>query len=145
MAGVTTFNIYFNGDAGDQPGTSTDPQQEGTPDPNNPTKPKSGGIKQMAGFAIAKQMGKSLLNFATSQVGDITGSSNTQDKVSFGMKAAGTVAAIIANPAMGIAMAALDLATSAWEAARKMERENRVTQQARYRAGPSLNQSRMGN
>lgn len=140
----TTINIYFSGEGNTQPGLPSDPgpNENPTPEPTNPATSK-GGLKRAAGIATMVQLGKSALSYATSHVGMYTGNSDMQDKVNAGLGLAGTAVAIAANPAMGIAMAAFNLATKAMEYSHKKNEEGIGLNQIRRRAGPSLNRSRL--
>lgn len=144
MSTVINNNIYFGGDGNTQPGLPSDPapDENPTPEKQDPSKSK-GGIKRMAGIATMVQLGKSALGYATSHVGMYTGSSDMQDKVNAGLSLAGTAVAIAANPAMGIAMAAFNLATKALDYVYKRNQESNELTQLRKRAGPSLNRSRI--
>ena len=137
------FNIFFNGAENTQSGTESNPNpdENPTPIPNNPTQ-VHGGIKQIAGIATMIQIGKSALNYGKSHVQMYTGSSDMQDKVNAASGLIGTGLAIAANPYLGIAMAAFNLATKAMEYAQKQKEENISLTQLRSRAGPTLNHSR---
>lgn len=140
----TNINIYFNGEGNTQTGTATDPSPEENPIPNknDPSKAK-GGLKQIAGLATMAQLGKNALNYAQTHVQMYTGSSDMQDKVNAAGSLIGTGISIAANPALGIATAAFNLATKALDYAYKKKEESINLQQLRRRAGPSLNRSRL--
>lgn len=146
MSTVITNNIYFSGEGNTQPGLPSDPSpdENPTPEPKDPTQAK-GGLKRAAGIATMVQLGKSALGYATSHVGMYTGNSEWQDKTNAIGGLFMTGAAIAANPAMGIAMAAFNIATKALDYAYKRNEENIGLAQLRQRAGPSLNRSRLEN
>lgn len=144
MSTIITNNIYFDAGENTQPGTPSDPSPNENPMPNpkDPSKP-NGAVKKAVGLATMAQLGKSALGYATSHVAVFSGSSDKQDKVNAIMGIAGTAVAIAANPALGLAMAAFNLATKAMDYAYKQKWDTLNTQQTRLRAGPSLNKSRL--
>ena len=80
--------------------------------PSNPTARKdSSAVKTATSFIIGKQIGKNLLNFASSRVEMYTGDSQAQANVNMTMKMIGYGIGFATNPALTAVALATDIAT----------------------------------
>lgn len=120
-------------------------QDNGQDQPKNPeTKEDDAAIKRSAVKTnILMSMGRRTVGYATNRIGYWTGNSQLQDDINSAMSVVSMGAAIIANPALGIAMAAFSLATQAIDQAQKVKWENRQAVEYQRRSGNYLvNRSR---
>lgn len=119
------------------PGTSEAPEVPGQTNPEYPIAPKDdkGGVKKLAGIAVAGMVAKKSVGYVTSNIGKWTGSSQTQQSVDNAMSVIGHGAAIVANPALGIANLALSLATKALDYAFERKWQDREVEELRRRSG----------
>ena len=89
---------------------------DGKPDkedkPNLAPKEEEAGALKAATYAVALYTAKKAVSFVSSHIETYTGDSQAQQAVNMAMKIIGYGAAIVANPALGIAAVALDLTTS---------------------------------
>ena len=138
----TNITIIFGGN--DESGTESSPTSPGaTPNPENPTEQKEKGGKgaSFSTKAMALYIGKQALNMATSRVGQVTGSTVLQNKVNAGLKVAGYVGAVIANPVMGTLAIGVDLIGSNINYGIEAKKEGTAMQIMNTRAG-NINRSR---
>lgn len=122
---------------GEDKGTPEEPKAPGNTNPEDPTEPKDskgGGVKT-ALIVVAASTVKKSIGYATSNVGKWTGSSQAQQAVDSATKMVGYGAAIAANPALGLATVAFDLATKALDYAFERKWQDRETEELRRRSG----------
>lgn len=138
----TNINIIFRNGA--EPGNESNPESPGsTPNPEDPTQQNEDNGKgaSFSTKALALYIGKQALNMATSRVGQITGSSVLQAKVNAGLKVAGYVGAVIANPIMGSLAIGVDLIGSSIDYNIEGKKESTALEVLNTRAG-NINRSR---
>ena len=136
---VSITLVYESGDGGDG-GSVTSPTNEGAPS-DNPLAAK-GSVKKLAGLATAKQLGSTALNYATSHVGQFTGSSHKQDIANGVMSAVGTAASIAANPILGTLNWLVSTVTELSDYLYNKKWESHNLNEARARAGSNYSHSR---
>lgn len=132
-----TIEIVLNNDGsangnGGGNGNNSNPNKESNP--GNSNQSATDLLKKFAPVVIA---GKTMINFATSNIGTFTGNSRLQDQVNFGMKVIGYGAMIAANPVMGSVALGTDILTSAISYNFNQKWKDREIEQARYKTGYS--------
>jgi len=140
LGDTAVYNIRITGDSQEQAGNPAEPSQSGELNASDPTKPKKGQTKSTT-VAVGMYLGKQAVGFMSSNVEAYTRNAQAQEQVNNVMKGIGYAAAIMANPYLGIAMIAVDVATQALENSRKVKESNRVAEQYRQRSG-NINRSR---
>lgn len=136
---TAVYNIKITG-GGEETGNSTKPQEMAKPNPQDPTKPKGTGRERVNLFALYA-LGSRVAHYASSNVEAYTRNAQLQEQVNTGMKLVGYGIAIATNPAIGISLVAVDLATQALTYAKQTKESNLVAEQFRRRSG-NVNRSR---
>ncbi len=109
---------------------------QGIPGANAPTSASGAlSVKSAKTMAAGAVLGKGVANYAISNVGKYTGSSQTQNKVNNGMEIAGMAMMMYINPALGVANMALKIATAAMDEIYRRKWETIELDQAKARAG----------
>ena len=135
---TAVYNIRIN--SGEQTGNSSKPQDIAKPNAQDPTKPSKSPVKSTTA-AVGLYVGKQIFSYVSSNVEAYTRNAQLQEQINTGMKAIGYGVAIVANPALGIAALAFDVASQALTYAKKTTESNLVSEQYRKRSG-NYNRSR---
>lgn len=140
---MNTFIYKIIDDRGGGTGTPSEPENMGEPKEESPiASALSAGNKSIVTLATMKKIGSTVMSFAGSHIATYTGSTALQNRINAGAQLVGTAISIVENPAMGLISLALDMAQRALEIAEEKRQDNIRVNEARKRAGTSLNSSR---
>lgn len=136
----TNIHLYFH--ESNNTGTPASPLDENKPNINDPTQPKGNNIGKAVGSAVALKVMKSATQQAAARAGQIYGSSQLQDQINSVGTLIGYGTAIAINPAMGLAMLAVNVGFDIADYYIGKKNEDRTLSVLRARASSSLNRSR---
>lgn len=142
--GDTEIRIILDGQA--EQGTVASPERVDEPNIEQPTQQKQTATGQSAGKSAAvilgTQIAKQAVSYASSRVGEWTGNTQTQRLIDLTGQLATYGVAIAVNPAIGLTMLGINVATSSIDYFYNRSKENLSLGVMRSRAGVTQNRSR---
>lgn len=136
----TNIHLYFHEQ--NNTGTPSSPIDENKPNVNDPTQPKGNNTGKAIGAAVALKVMKTATQQASARAGQIYGSSQLQDQINSVGTLIGYGTAIAINPAMGLAMLAVNVGFDIADYYIGKRNEERTLSVLKARASSSLNRSR---